>query len=138
MFAFMSDTSEPNQAISRAGAYSLKPAHAVRSYLKIIAAIDPSNRRLHPNRLRDDLASLDQRIDESRNDDSVSPLEIVKMLQRRREIRALLEAHESLAAVEIEFVKYAAEWGGANGIDYETWREFGVDADVLARASIVR
>lgn len=51
------------------------------------------------------------------------------------QIRSLAEALDRLST-EDDFVAVAASFGRRHGIDYATWREFGVAHSVLARASI--
>jgi hypothetical protein len=41
-----------------------------------------------------------------------------------------------LGRLEHEFVAYARTYAAAHGIEYATWREFGVPAEVLGRAGI--
>ena len=45
------------------------------------------------------------------------------------------DQHEA-RRLERAFVAYARTYAAAHGIEYATWREFGVPAEVLARAGI--
>ncbi|WP_423923754.1 hypothetical protein [Candidatus Poriferisodalis sp.] len=62
-------------------------------------------------------------------------------MQDRRDIEAQLEAMQAepdMSSVEAEFVTHAANYAARKGIQYATWREAGVAADLLARAGITR
>ena len=68
-------------------------------------------------------------------------LQRVHLIQERRNLeRRLATAGEDtgadLPALEDAFVEVAAAYGERKGIDYQTWREAGVPADVLSRAGI--
>lgn len=61
----------------------------------------------------------------------------VKLIQTRRDIEAELESRKA-GSPEDEFIKIAAEYSAQHGIEYETWREMEVPADVLKRAGVQR
>ena len=63
------------------------------------------------------------------------------MLQDRRDIEKQLAAladEPDMSAVEAGFIEHAASYGQRKGIQYATWREAGVPADLLAKAGISR
>jgi hypothetical protein len=69
------------------------------------------------------------------------PLQRVHLIQERRNLEKRIESADShteydMPALEEAFVVVAAEYGERKGIDYKTWREVGVPADVLQRAGI--
>ncbi len=85
--------------------------------------------------LEDRLAQVAERVSEA------DPLQRVHLIQERRNLELRLanrgtESEDDLPALEKEFVAVAAEYGERKGIDYATWREAGVPADVLQRAGI--
>jgi hypothetical protein len=45
---------------------------------------------------------------------------------------------DDLDRLELDFVLHAKAYAHEHGIEYATWREFGVPAGVLARAGIAR
>jgi hypothetical protein len=47
-----------------------------------------------------------------------------------------MEATVDIAALEAAFVAAAKPYSDRKGINYTTWREVGVPADVLARAGL--
>jgi len=69
------------------------------------------------------------------------PLQRVHMIQERRNLErrieaASAEAEDDLPALEGAFIAVAADYGARKGIDYATWREAGVSAEVLQKAGI--
>ncbi|MFZ0171264.1 MAG: hypothetical protein WAL04_06230 [Acidimicrobiales bacterium] len=72
---------------------------------------------------------------------AADPLKRAHLIQQRRDLdRRLASAEDTdevhIEALEEEFIVVAAEYGDRKGIEYKTWREVGVPADVLARAGI--
>lgn len=64
---------------------------------------------------------------------------ILKELELRARARRLAEGAQQLRAkpdLETGFVKYAASYGKRKGVQWETWREMGVPAEVLRAAGI--
>ena len=60
-------------------------------------------------------------------------------MQQHRDLEAEIrsvEVPDDLEPLEAAFVEVAASFGEAKGITYETWRELGVDPDVLEAAGI--
>lgn len=71
-------------------------------------------------------------------------LKVLKRLELLQEVSDLDEAlaqrsdvHDT-AALEAGFVAHAASYSRRKGIQYKTWREIGVAAEVLERAGVVR
>jgi hypothetical protein len=64
------------------------------------------------------------------------------LIQRRRDLETEMAAMQSggsdLPALEKDFVKVAKGYAARKGITYAAFREFGVPADVLAKAGIKR
>ena len=72
---------------------------------------------------------------------TADPLQRIHMIQERRNLErriegASAEAEDDLPELEDAFVAVAADYGSRKGIDYATWREAGVTAEVLQRAGI--
>lgn len=112
-----------------------KESRAVKGYLEAIAARKPG-RPVTPERLRDRIASLEQRI--AAEDD---PLKSLELRQARLDAEAALaraEATVDLDEAEAAFVEVAASYSERKGISYGAWREQGVPAAVLAKAGIRR
>lgn len=109
---------------------------AVRRYLEAIERSRPRRgRRPSPDSLRRQLDDIEQKLREA------DPLQRLHLMQKRKSLQARLsggEAGEDLSALEGEFVKAAAAYGARKKIDYATWREAGVPAEVLQRAGIHR
>ncbi len=71
----------------------------------------------------------------------MKPIKRLELLQDRRDLDkqlAELQAEADMGAVESGFVTHAANYGNRKGIAYATWREFGVPAELLTRAGIMR
>ncbi|AKL74551.1 hypothetical protein IMCC26256_112291 [Actinobacteria bacterium IMCC26256] len=65
----------------------------------------------------------------------------LELLQAQRDLKAEAERLSDsvdIAALEAAFVKVARAYGERKGINYGTWRDFGVAADVLKKAGIAR
>lgn len=72
---------------------------------------------------------------------SASPMERLRLLQERRDLRSELTRREpeiDLAALEAAFVDSARAYSERKGISYATWREAGVSASVLKAAGVPR
>jgi hypothetical protein len=69
------------------------------------------------------------------------PLKRLHLIQQRKSIEDRLAAGDGgqdISSLEDAFIEAAPEYGSRKGIDYATWREAGVPADVLRRAGISR
>ena len=85
----------------------------------------------------------------SRRPRSISPEHKAVLAQARKETRAVRlylqtvdplgpSSRDRRSVLEVGFIKVAKSYGQRKGIDYGTWREFGVSARVLKRAGIAR
>ena len=70
-------------------------------------------------------------------------LQRVHLIQERRNLERRIARtgdgagpEDDLPALEEAFVQVAAEYGERKGIDYATWKEVGVPADVLQKAGV--
>jgi hypothetical protein len=73
--------------------------------------------------------------------ESASPLDELRLLQERRDLTAELSSlggGVDIAGLEAEFVKIAKTYSERQGIAYATWRDVGVQASVLKAAGISR
>ena len=111
-------------------------AAAVRDYLEALETHRPKpGRRPSAESLSAKRDAIDAQIGEAK------PIKRLLLMQERRDVEAAIEALQvepDMASVEEGFVAHAANYGGRKGIQYATWREFGVPADMLARAGITR
>ena len=113
-------------------------AAAVRDYLDALESSRPKRgRQVSPATLAARKADLDTQVAGG----DLKPIKRLELMQDRRDIDAQLAelaAEPDMTAVENGFVTHAANYGARKGIAYATWREFGVSADLLARAGITR
>ena len=65
--------------------------------------------------------------------DAVTSTERLQMLQRRRDLEAALNGNKGK---EAKFIEIAASYSDRKGIQFATWREFGVPARVLRDAGV--
>ena len=113
-----------------------KNAGIVRRYLEAKETQKPrKGRKRTPESINKQLASIEEQLGEA------SALKRVELIQRRFDLQdalADLEAAESvdISALEAEFVEVVAAYSETKGIGYRTWREVGVDAEVLRRGGV--
>ncbi len=111
-------------------------AAAVRDYLEALETNRPKpGRRPTAESLTAKRDAIDAQVADAK------PIKRLLLLQERRDVEAAIEAIQvepDMTAVEYGFVTHAASYGQRKGIQYATWREFGVSADVLRRAGITR
>lgn len=113
-----------------------RQGNAVRRYLVALERAKPRRGRTTS------LETLQERLDDIEVKLAVAePLQRVHLIQERRNLADRIasssaETEDDLPALEEAFVAVAAEYGDRKGIDYATWREAGVAADVLQRAGI--
>jgi len=72
---------------------------------------------------------------------AASGMKRLEAIQRRNDIHrelASLETMIDITDIESQFIDVAHSYSDRKGIDYATWREFGVTADVLSQAGITR
>lgn len=113
-------------------------AAAVRDNLVALETHRPRRgRQVSPETLAERRAGIESQL-------AVGGLKAIKrleLLQARRDIHAALEALDAesdMTEVEKGFVAHAASYGQRRGIEYPTWREAGLPAELLARAGITR
>ena len=109
---------------------------AVRLYLEALERNKPRRgRRPSTESLHRQLVEIADRLTDA------DPLQRLQLIQQRKTVQTRLDADErrdDLVAMEREFVACAAAYGARKGIDFATWREAGVPAEVLQRAGISR
>lgn len=109
---------------------------AVRDYLEALETHRPRpGRRQSVESLGAKREAIDAQLAEAK------PIKRLLLMQERRDVEAAIETLQvepDMAAVEEGFVTHAANYGQRKGIQYATWREFGVPADMLVRAGITR
>jgi hypothetical protein len=109
---------------------------AVRNYLEALASHAPKRGRKRT------VESVDRRLAVIENDlTSADPVTRLKLIQERRDLlaeRDVLASPVDLAEFEDAFVEVAESYSTRQGITYQSWREIGVPAQVLARAGISR
>jgi hypothetical protein len=125
-------TSEHKAALAAGRAQGL----AVRRYLEALERTRPRRgRRPSTEQLERQLEEIEARLHEA------DPLQRLHLIQQRKTLKARLTESgdsEDISALEAAFVEAAAAYGARKGIDYSTWREAGVPAEVLRRAGIHR
>ena len=109
---------------------------AVRDYLEAFEIHRPKpGRRQSAESLNAKRDAIDAQIVEA------TPIKRLLLMQERRDVEAAIEALQvapDMTSVEEGFVTHAASYGRRKGIQYATWREFGVPTDMLTRAGITR
>ena len=125
-------TAEHKQALAEGRA----EGRAVKAYLDALEQQRPRRGRKRT------AASITKRlgvIDKELAD--ASSLQRLQLVQERRDLEAELAGMDTtvdLGALEADFVKVAKSYSGRKGIEYASWRELGVGADVLKKAGITR
>ena len=113
-------------------------AAAVRDYLEALEGTKPKRgRQVSPETLAARKADIDAQLGGS----DIKAIKRLELMQDRRDIDAQLAAladEPDMTGVEAGFVTHAANYGTRKGITYATWREFGVQAELLSRAGISR
>lgn len=108
----------------------------VRRYLEALERSRPRRgRRPSADSLHKQLADIEAGLHDA------DPLKRLHLVQQRKAVEARLasgEGAEDITELEDSFVEVAADYGARKGIDYSTWREIGVSAEVLRRAGIQR
>jgi hypothetical protein len=109
---------------------------AVRRYLEALERNRPRRgRRPSADSLAKQLKEIEARLKDA------DPLKRLHLIQQRKTIQSRLDegdGSEDLSILEEGFISAAAEYGSRRAIDYSTWREAGVRADVLRRAGVHR
>lgn len=111
-------------------------ARVVRSYLETLRLHRPRRGpQLNVEELKSRLDSIEDELS------TADPIAELKLFQKRRDVTKELKAissSEDLKQLEDKFVAVAASYATRNQIDYETWREAGVEAATLDRAGLKR
>ena len=111
---------------------------AVRDYLEALEAQKPKRgRQVSPEKLQARLADIDAQIAGG----DLKPIKRLELMQDRKDIDAQLAAladEPDMTAVENAFITHATSFSQRRGIQYSTWREAGVPAELLGRAGISR
>lgn len=126
-------TSEHKEALAAGRASGL----AVRRYLEALEENKPRRgRRPSTDSIKRKLADIETQLS------TADPLQRLHLLQERKDLQSRLTSSAGtdvdLKGLEAEFVKVATDYGHRKGINYATWREAGVPAEVLRRAGIGR
>jgi hypothetical protein len=113
-----------------------RQGYAVRRYLVALEQNKPRRgRQVSVDSLRQRLDDVEAKIADA------DALQRVHLIQERRDLERRIasrstETGDDLQSLEEAFIEVAAEYGERKGIDYATWREAGVPADVLQKAGI--
>ncbi len=108
----------------------------MRRYLVALDAAKPRRGRApNPKNLKAKLDEIDAKLADA------DPLQKVHLIQERKNLQkrlagAAADTGSDLPKLEKEFIEVAAEYGERKEIDYSTWREAGVPAEVLSKAGI--
>ena len=109
---------------------------AVKAYLDALDQQRPRRgRRRTPDSIKKRLGAIDKELA------SASSLQRLQLVQERRDLDgelAGMSAKTDLTKLEGDFVKVAKPYSQRKGIEYASWRELGVSADVLKRAGVSR
>jgi hypothetical protein len=109
---------------------------SVKAYLDALDQQRPRRgRRRTPDSIKKRLATIDKELA------SASSLQRLQLVQERRDLDtelAGMSAKTDLTKLESDFVKVAKAYSQRKGIEYASWRELGVSAEVLKRAGVSR
>ncbi|MBA3398592.1 MAG: hypothetical protein H0U01_01385 [Acidimicrobiia bacterium] len=108
----------------------------VRDYLEALRSNRPKRGRKRTE------ASITRRLEAiEKSLSEANPLNELKLVQERRDLLAERDSMTNgvdLSDVEDKFVQVAKEYGERQGISYSSWREVGVQPNVLKRAGVSR
>ena len=125
-------TAEHKQALADGRA----EGRAVKAYLDALEQQKPRRgRKRTADSIGRRLAAIEQQLPEA------SSLQRLQLVQERRDLEAELAGMDTtvdLTALEADFVKVAKSYSARKGIEYASWRELGVAADVLKKAGVTR
>ena len=113
-------------------------ANTVRAYLDALEANRPKRgRKRTPESIAKRIAAIEVQYE------TAGSLTALQLLQERKNLEAELAALNRNAGRDLDklrkgFVKHARAYGAAKGIEYATWREIGIPADVLRDAGVTR
>lgn len=104
----------------------------VKRYLDSLEKVQRNNSATIARKLTDVKTML--------NDDSLSPVKRLNLIQKRIDLTKKLNEQEEPMTQDLEkdFVRVAKSFSERKGISYKAWREVGVPARVLKLADIHR
>jgi hypothetical protein len=125
-------TAEHKQALADGRA----EGRAVKVYLDALEQQKPRRgRKRTPDSIAKRLTVIEKQLADA------SSLQRLQLVQERRDLETELAGMDTtvdLTALEAAFVKVAKDYSARKGIEYASWRELGVGADVLKKAGITR
>ena len=125
-------TAEHKQALADGRA----EGRAVKVYLDALEQQKPRRgRKRTPDSIAKRLGAIEKQLDDA------SSLQRLQLVQERRDLETELAGMDTtvdLTALEAAFVKVAKAYSARKGIEYASWRELGVGADVLKKAGLTR
>ena len=107
----------------------------VRQYLDAISVPRGAGRKRTPETLQRQIAAINEEMKVA------DPHARLLLTQERKDLEAKLAgiaAVRDIGAIERRFIKVAKSYSDRKGINYSTWRESGVSAEVLKEAGIAR
>lgn len=108
----------------------------VRDYLEGLRATKPKRgRKRTPDTIEKRLAKIDDELTDA------SPIEELALVQERRDLQdelATMSNTIDMTELETAFVEVAKSYSDSKKIAYASWRDVGVEANVLKRAGISR
>ena len=125
-------TNEHKQALAEGRA----EGRAVKAYLDALEQQKPRRGR---KRTADSIGKRLTAIEAQLAD--ASSLHRLQLVQERRDLEAELAGMDTtvdISELEDDFVKVAKAYSERKGIEYASWRELGVGADVLKKAGVSR
>lgn len=109
---------------------------AVRAYLEALETHRPKRgRKRTVEGIKAKLESIASELE------SATGIAKLDLMQERRDLEKELQEREEIvdiSSLEQGFISVAKDYGDRKGIEYATWREFGVSAAVLKSAGIKR
>jgi len=109
---------------------------AVKAYLDALEQQRPRRgRKRTPDSIKKRLAAIEKELADA------TSLARLQLVQERRDLETELAGMDTtvdLTKLEAEFVKVAKAYSARKGIEYASWRELGVAADVLKKAGVAR
>jgi uncharacterized protein YicC (UPF0701 family) len=109
---------------------------SVKAYLDALESQRPRRgRRRTADSIKKRLAAIEKDLS------GASSLQRLQLVQERRDLEAEvtgMDAKVDVSRLESDFVKVAKSYSLRKGIEYASWRELGVPADVLKRAGLTR
>jgi len=125
-------TAEHKQALADGRA----EGRAVKAYLDALDQQRPKRgRRRTADSIKKRLVAIEKELP------NASSLQRLQLVQERRDLETELDQIDTtvdLAVLEADFVKVAKAYSARKGIEYASWRELGVGADVLKKAGVGR